>query len=65
MPIPNDEMTPDRADALMIMNNMGLLDFDIALDMAMGDIPLDVDMIKAIIATTDHPPYLEQRFNFV
>ena len=65
MAIPNDKMTPDRADALMIMTNMGLLDFDTAFDMAMGDIPLDVDMIKSIIATTDHPPYLEQRFNFI
>ena len=60
----NTEINEARADALMTMARMELLDFDIALAIVLGDVPLDVDAIKAIISGTDNPAYFEQRFNF-
>lgn len=60
------QITQDKKDALFFLESKGLIDFDLAFDLANGDIPIDENKIKTIINKLDKQTqnYLYQRLEF-
>jgi hypothetical protein len=60
------QTTQSQKDALFFLESKGLIDFDLAFDLANGDIPIDENKIKKIINKLDKQTqkYLYQRLEF-
>ena len=60
------QITQTQKDALFFLESKGLIDFDLAFDLANGDKAIDENKLKTIINKLDKPTqnYLYQRLEF-